>query len=122
MGFREYDMTEAPRAGNIFDDVLAPRSAEEITTLLETDGLKLERIISTGQATPAGEWLDQDRAEWVLLLSGTAEIRFESEPNSRSLRPGDHLLIPAHVRHRVELTDPDLPSVWLTLYYSAAAA
>jgi len=40
--------------------------------------------------------------------------RGESEP--RVLRPGGYVEIPAHMRHRVEWTDADQPTVWLALH------
>jgi cupin 2 domain-containing protein len=102
---------------NLFEPI-PPHLTEEIfQVLLETDSFRLERIVSTGQATPPGEWYDQDTDEWVVLLTGGAGLRFEAEREPRVLRPGDHLLIPAHCRHRVEWTDPSRPSVWLALHY-----
>jgi cupin 2 domain-containing protein len=90
--------------------------AEVFQKLLTGKRFKLERIVSTGQATPPGEWYDQDRAEWVVLLSGAAKIRFEGA-RPRSLKPGDFVLIPAHRRHRVEWTHPRKKTVWLALHY-----
>ena len=37
----------------------------------------------------------------------------EGEAAPRILAPGDYVLIPPHVRHRVEWTDADEPTVWL---------
>jgi len=105
--------------GELFAGVPALLDAERFDTLVETDGLRLERIVSTGQTTPAGEWFDQDRDEWVVLLAGAAELLFEGEGGPRTLAPGDWLRIPAHVRHRVTRTDPDQPTVWLALHYRA---
>ena len=97
---------------------IPPEIPEEIfEILLETGHFRLERIVSGGQATPPGEWYDQDSHEWVALLSGSAGLRFEDEPEPRVLRPGDYLLIPARRRHRVEWTDPEAPTVWLALHY-----
>ena len=94
---------------NLFAPI-PPEVTEEIfQVLLETGNFRLERIVSAGQATPPGEWYDQDTHEWVVLLSGSAGLRFEDEPEPRVLAPGDHLLIPAHRRHRVEWTDPARP-------------
>ena len=84
----------------------------------QTGVFRLERIVSAGQATPPGEWYDQDTHEWVALLTGGAGLRFEDEAEPRVLAPGDYLLIPAHRRHRVEWTDPEPPTVWLALHYS----
>jgi cupin 2 domain-containing protein len=104
---------------NLFDDVPQALSAEKIDVLLDTPAVRLERIVSTGHATPPGEWYDQDRDEWVVVLRGRARLRIEGENADRALGPGDHLLLPAHVRHRVEWTDPDEPTVWLALFYPA---
>ncbi len=89
---------------------------ELFETLLHAPHFKLERIVSTGQATPPGQWYDQERAEWVILLQGSAGLRIEGEEIC-TLSPGDHVLIPAHVRHRVEWTDPARPTVWLGLHF-----
>ena len=85
--------------------------------LVRTPHLRLERIVSIGHATPAGHWHDQDRDEWVLLLRGSAGLRFEGDAAAVTLRPGDHVLIPAHRRHRVEWTDAAEPTVWLALHF-----
>ncbi|MCK9374941.1 MAG: cupin domain-containing protein [Syntrophobacterales bacterium] len=98
---------------------LPPEIPEEILEVIQENGsFRLERIVSAGQATAPGAWYDQDTHEWVALLSGSAALRFEDEPEPRVLRPGDYLLIRAHRRHRVEWTDPDRPTVWLALHYA----
>lgn len=104
---------------NLFKDVANPSPDEAFTTLVSTPHLDLTRIVSTGQATPEGEWYDQAKAEWVMLLRGRAGLRFEDEAEERVMEPGDYILIPAHRRHRVEWTDADEPSVWLALRYEA---
>jgi cupin 2 domain-containing protein len=77
----------------------------------------VERIVSTGQATPPGEWLEQDRDEWVTLLAGEAELSFEDGSVVR-LVPGDHVVIPARERHRVEWTQSDPPCIWVAVHAS----
>jgi cupin 2 domain-containing protein len=108
----------SPASGNLFADLPRAAAAEEVVALLQRPGLTIERIVSTGQATPAGEWLDQEREEWVVLLRGAAGLRFEGEANPRLLAAGDYLRIPAHCRHRVEWTAAGEPTVWLALHYS----
>ena len=105
--------------GNLFANIPAPLAAEQFIDLLAAPGLRLERIVSTGQVTPPGEWLDQIQAEWVILLRGAARLLFEGETSARDLKPGDYLNIPAHCRHRVEWTSPDEPTLWLALHYAA---
>ena len=94
-------------------------SGEEISeTLFRTDCLRLERILSTGQSTPPGQWFDQDADEWVVLLSGSAGLLFEGERAICDMQPGDYLLIPAHTRHRVEWTAAGKDTVWLAGHVS----
>jgi len=95
----------------------ATENEERFDTLLERPGLKIERIVSTGQRSPPGFWYDQHTAEWVVLLQGQAVLRLEDEPESRTLRVGDFLEIPARARHRVEATSGDEPTVWLAIHY-----
>ena len=51
------------------------------------------------------------------MLAGSAGLLLEGEDRPRVLEPGDHLLIPAGARHRVEWTDPGRPTVWLAVHY-----
>lgn len=105
------------RAGNLFAALPSGLREELVEVLAESAGARVERIVSTGQATPPGEWYDSDRDEWVALLTGAARLRFEAEPAPRALAPGDWLRIPAHARHRVEWTDPARPTVWLAVHF-----
>jgi cupin 2 domain-containing protein len=105
-------------SGNLFAGLAeATGKGERFEELLARSGFRIERIISTGQASPPGVWYDQEVAEWVLLLSGAAQIQFEDEAEPRTLAPGDWLDIAAHRRHRVIWTDPAQPSVWLAIHY-----
>lgn len=90
---------------------------EVAETLLAAPGMRLERIVSLGQSSPPGFWYDQDEAEWVLLLAGAARLRFADETEDRVLGPGDHVHIAPHRRHRVEWTDPAVPTVWLAVFH-----
>lgn len=105
-------------SGNLLAKLSPPFSAEVFETLLDAHGIRLERIISTGQTTPAGEWLIQDWDEWVVLLAGEARLLIEGEPAARELKPDDWITIPAGVRHCVEWTSHDPPTVWLALHYN----
>jgi cupin 2 domain-containing protein len=92
---------------------------EVVDRLLTRPGLRLERIVSFGQASPPGFWYDQAEGEWVMLLTGAARLRFADETEARLLGPGDWVDIAAHRRHRVDWTDPMRPTVWLALFYRA---
>jgi cupin 2 domain-containing protein len=106
-------------SGNLLADLpAAPETAERLETLLSRPGLRIERIVSTGQASPPGFWYQQEEAEWVLLLAGTALLRFEDEAESRHLQPGDWLQIEPMRRHRVEWTAADAATIWLTIHHT----
>ncbi len=101
---------------NLFDLPGDRPTAELFEALLQQDGLKIERIISTGQTTPAGQWYDQAQDEWVILLQGTAKLSFDDQP-AQTLQVGDYLHIPAHQRHRVEFTSTAPPCIWLAIHF-----
>jgi cupin 2 domain-containing protein len=106
------------RSGNLFADISTAMENEQFVDLYAAPGIRIERIVSTGQATPPSEWLEQDWTEWVALLTGAAAIQFEGEPGPRTLAPGDWLLIPARKRHRVEWTDLSGTTIWLAVHIS----
>ena len=105
---------------NLFANLPDGAGAEAVTRLAEGGAFRLERIVSTGQATPPGDWYDQDDDEWVILLAGGAGLLIEGEAAPRTLAPGDFLLLPAHKRHRVEWTAADGETVWLALHFKPA--
>jgi cupin 2 domain-containing protein len=108
-------------AGNLFAGLpVVPEAAERMEILLAQPGLRIERIVSGGQASPPGFWYDQAETEWVLLVSGEALLRFEDESAARRLRPGDWLCIAPQRRHRVEWTAAAMPTVWLAIYGTPA--
>ena len=108
-------MKEQP---NLFLRPESDAGKELFETILERPGIKIERIVSTGQQTPAGEWYDQAWDEWVLLLAGAATLQIEGELAPRRLLPGDSIMLPAHCRHRVEWTAPAEQSIWLALHFT----
>jgi len=102
---------------NIFEGIPTLLPAEISQTLACCGNVRIERIVSGGQATPDGEWYDQTWDEWVILLSGSAGLLFDGDVASRILKPGDYVMIPAGCRHRVEWTDPDRKTVWLAVHF-----
>jgi cupin 2 domain-containing protein len=95
--------------GNIKDELF--------DTLLQTPSLRVERIVSHGHCTPHGLWFDQDENELVILLKGSAGLRFEGQEGILVLNPGDYIHIDRRRRHRVEWTDPQQDTVWLAVHY-----
>lgn len=106
---------------NIFHSIPQSLTDELFETLLDHKTLRIERIVSTGHHNAPDEWYDQDQDEWVLLLQGRARLEFSRPPSSRWLDPGDYLLIPAHVRHRVAFTQQRPATVWLAVHMASAA-
>ncbi|MCW2381777.1 MULTISPECIES: cupin domain-containing protein [unclassified Sphingobium] len=111
--------TEGKARGVI--NLLAPlpdASVEEIFDLiLEKAGARIERIVSQGQTTPDTAPYDQPYDEWVMLLAGGARLWLEDRGEC-AFSPGDALLIPAHVRHRVVWTQAAPPTVWLAVHFA----
>ena len=100
---------------NIFDLPEPLPDDEVFTDLISAEGVRIERIVSSGQTTEAGEWYDQDSDEWVLLIQGSAVLEYENGEKIR-LNAGDHLLIPAHCRHRVDFTSEKPPCIWIAVF------
>ncbi len=104
------------KVGNLFAGLPTILVEEETTILSRLPGARIERIVSTGQASPPGFWYDQAWTEWVVVLAGAAGLLIEGEDAPRQLRSGDFLEIPAHVRHRVAWTDASRPTLWLAVH------
>jgi len=102
---------------NLFSDVPNALPAELIEVLVENESVRIERIVSNGHASPDGFWYDQHEHEWVVVLKGEAKLLFENDNEPIHLKPGDHVLVPTHRKHRVEWTAPDEPTVWLAVFY-----
>ncbi|MFP4155382.1 MAG: cupin domain-containing protein [Halothiobacillaceae bacterium] len=108
-----------PARGNVLTGLPDARTAEVFESLWTAPGLRIERIVSRGQATAEGQWYDQAQDEWVLVLRGAARLLLERSPDQTiDLQPGDWLWIPAHCRHRVEWTDPNVPTLWLAVHHN----
>ncbi len=101
---------------NIFKDIPTNLPEELFTLLLENKNVRIERIVSEGQGTPAGEWYDQLQNEWVIVLQGEAVIEYENAAQ-RTLTVGDFVFIPAHTRHRVAWTIATQQTVWLAIHW-----
>ena len=112
----------AVRKGNLYAALPRQRDAELIEALVQGQGVRIERIVSTGQASAEGFWYDQAEDEFVLLLAGSATLRFEHDDLCLELEPGDWIEIPARVRHRVERTDAHAATVWLAVHRKAPDA
>jgi cupin 2 domain-containing protein len=108
------------RIKNLFADLPREMPGEIVEEVLQRNSVRIERIVSKGQASPPGFWYDQETEEWILLVKGSASLRFE-KGQEVTLTPGDHLLIPPHLRHRVEWTDPETETIWLAVHCEGQA-
>jgi cupin 2 domain-containing protein len=102
---------------NLLADLPDAGTDERFELIASNGQLLIERIVSQGQSTPAGEWCCQERDEWVMVLTGRAELKFEGQTALQKMEAGDSVLILGGCRHRVEWTDPDQKTVWLAVHY-----
>jgi len=103
-------------ASNIFENIPEQLKQEYFDTLVQSEHITIERIVSEGHASPESGWYEQSRNEWVIVLQGAATIVFENGDQTK-LQAGDHLNIPALCKHRVLWTDPDQKTIWLAVHY-----
>jgi cupin 2 domain-containing protein len=104
--------------GNIFADIPNAIPTELFETIAASPSVRIERIISGDHSSPPDFWYDQEHNEWVILLQGSAQLSFMETGETRILKPGDYVTIPAHVKHRVDWTDASQATVWLAVHYS----
>jgi cupin 2 domain-containing protein len=100
---------------NLLADLPAPGPDEHFATIVERRGVRIERIVSCGQATPADRPYAQADDEWVMLVRGAARLWLDGI-GEVGLSPGDHLFLPAGLRHCVTWTTPDAPTIWLAVH------
>jgi cupin 2 domain-containing protein len=71
---------------NLLAGSCPPAGQERVETLIETAGLRLERIHSCQASSPEGFWYDQPQPEWVTILQGSASLRCRSEEHTSELQ------------------------------------
>ena len=98
---------------NIFHDLPELLGLEELSILFQNPCATIERIVSQSHSSPPGFWYDQEEDEWVIVVRGEASLEFEGGELVR-MNAGDHVMIPRHVRHRVQRTDPN--TIWLAVH------
>jgi len=98
---------------NIYDLPNIPLPEELTTVLAESGSVRIERIVSTGQAS---DWYDQSETEFVVLIEGNAVVEYDNGKKV-AMTKGDTLLIKPHERHRVSWTSSEPPCVWLCVFF-----
>lgn len=109
------------RRGRLFRALEGEAAEEVVEALAVGRSCRIERIVSSGQSSPPAGWYDQDQDEWVVVLEGSAGLEFEQDHELVEMRPGDWVVIPAHVRHRVAWTSQGGPTVWLAVHFDDEA-
>lgn len=104
---------------NLYQNLPSHLPEECFDVLFSQPNIRIERIISQGHTTPDGQWYDQAEDEWVLVLQGLGIIEYE-DGRQMTLRKGDYLYIPAHVKHRVVLTSEQELTIWLAIHFANA--
>jgi cupin 2 domain-containing protein len=116
-GEKSASVGELTMKGTLLEGIPVELPEEIFDTLCSTDNVRIERIVSRGHASPEGFWYDQENNEFILIVQGSAGLRLENESDIMVLKTGDYLNIGAHVKHRVEWTDPAGETIWLAVYY-----
>lgn len=101
---------------NLFDLPEVPADEEQFDVLHDGANCRIERIVSHAAVTAPGEWYDQEWDEWVLVLQGEGTVEYQ-DGRVVKLARGDHLFLPAHVKHRVAATSADPPCLWLAVHF-----
>jgi len=103
--------------GSLYDLIPEDLQEESFENLIDTPQVRIERIVSKGQASKPGFWYDQETSEFVLLVKGRAGLRFENREGVLVLGSGDYVNIRAHEKHRIEWTDHNEETIWLAVHY-----
>ena len=101
---------------NIYSNIPEKLSDEIVDVIFQSEIIRIERIISDGQASPDNFWYDQEENEWVILLKGKAKIKYQDQ-SEQNLTEGDYIFIPSHKKHRVEWTDNNTKTIWLAVLF-----
>jgi len=103
--------------GSLLEGIPCELPEELFETICFTGAVKIERIVSRGHASPEGFWYDQEKNEFVLVVSGSAGLKIEGEEDLVVLNAGEYITIEANVKHRVEWTDSTRDTIWLAVHY-----
>ncbi len=102
---------------NLLAKSIPKKGQEEKYLLKESADWRLELIVSCNFSNEEGFWYDQREHEWILLLRGNASLKLKNPDVLINLSVGDNLYLTPHRMHRVERTDPEPGTVWLTLLW-----
>jgi len=92
-------------------------SKEYFEAIFMDENIKIEKIYSSGQSSPIGQWLKEKVNEFVYVVEGCSSINFKKENMIYTLKKGDYFIIPKGTEHRVENTDSENITTWLTIHF-----
>ena len=101
---------------NLLKNIPKNLPGELFETLVKTDNIHIQRIVSKGHTSLEEGWYDQQQREGVLVLKGAARLAFE-DGSEVSMGAGNCLEIAAHVKHRVIWTEPEVETIWVGVFY-----
>ena len=101
---------------NFFTEIPHQIEKEIIETLVKSNIVRIERIISDNHSSPKDFWYEQKENEFVIVLKGEGIIEFENGEKV-VLKEGDYLIIPSHKKHRVDRTSEKEKTIWLAIFY-----
>jgi len=102
-------------SGNLYASIPGNLDSEVFELILNSENIKIERIVSKGHKSPESGWYDQNHNEWVVVIKGQALLIFEDR--QLSMQTGSYINIPAHTKHKVSCTDSDEETIWLAIHY-----
>lgn len=101
---------------NFFEQKEVGNGKEIFSSIFSSRGLKIKRIISKGYRTPERKWLIDDTDEFVILLKGSASIRFFNG-EIKKMKRGDYIHIPPGTKHKVTYTSKKPCCYWLAIHF-----
>jgi cupin 2 domain-containing protein len=102
---------------NIFSEAVEKAKGTELfESLFSDEQVLIERIVSSGESTPEGIWLEQEKNEWVIVMQGNAVLEFETG-GRHELQAGDYVNIPSGTKHRVVQTSELPQCIWLAVHF-----
>jgi cupin 2 domain-containing protein len=111
---------------NLFSNISCDAAEELVEQLAGNRHVRIERLVSSGHASPPDFWYDQAEREWVVVLQGEARLEFQEDGSTPNriveMKPGDWVNIPPRRKHRVEWTLPNQSTVWLAVFFSGDPA
>lgn len=101
---------------NFFEDIPDSETSEVIEGIAEfgPGKVRIERIISGGHPSEKGFWYEQQEDEWVMLIRGEARLLIEGQESALEMKEGDHINLPAKLKHRVDSVSQD--ALWLAVH------